>query len=291
MLPKEIFRNIRRLQIKTSYLVNNFFAGAYRSAFKGAGLEFEDVREYHPGDDVESIDWHVTARMQRPFIKNFREERELTVMLLVDISASTQFGSSTRLKSQTLAEVAATLAFSAIKNHDKVGLLLFSSEIELYLRPQKNLRHVLRVIREILFFKPRHRGTDIQKVLAFLGRVQKRQTICFLLSDFLSPNFSHEAKLIDKRHDLILIDVYDGIEEEFPQLGLAHIRDLESDEMQLIDTSNPVVQQHCKDQAKDKRDYLKQLTQRLKADLITLRNDESYIDALHTFFRLRRQRR
>ena len=172
--PSESYRHIRRLQIKALRNVDDLFAGIYRSAFKGKGLEFEDVREYEPGDDIRTIDWNVTARSQRPYVKNFREERELTVMLVVDISASSRYSHTSRFKSEMIAELAALLAFSAIKNQDKVGLLLFSSQIELYLKPKKGVRHVLRVIRELLYFKPQHEGTDLPKALAFLGRVQRK---------------------------------------------------------------------------------------------------------------------
>lgn len=284
----ETFQHIRRLQIKTTRKVDSMFAGDYRSAFKGVGLEFEDVREYQPGDEIQSIDWFVTAYMQNPYVKNFREERELTVMLAVDISASTRFGSSDKQKNEVIAEIGAILAFSAIKNHDKVGLLLFSDEIELYLKPRQSLRHVLRVIRELLYFKPAHKGTDIRSALAFLGRVQKRQTICFLISDFLAGDFFHEANIIAKRHDLILINIYDALEKKFPQIGLAEIADLETGERHLIDT---VEQRQFVEQSAEREEWLKQQTKRIGASLLSIESHESVSDSLHQFFQLRGQSR
>jgi uncharacterized protein (DUF58 family) len=287
----EAFHNIRRLQIKTARIVNSWLAGAYHSAFKGSGLEFAEVREYQSGDDVQDIDWHVTARMQRPYIKLFQEERELTVLLVVDISASTLFGSQARSKSAYMAEIGSILAFSALKNHDKVGLLLFSNEVELYLPPKRNLRHVLRVMRELLFFEPKHKGTDIKKALAFLGRVQKRSTICFVISDFLAGEFESEARLLAKRHDLIFINIFDQFEQQFPQLGHIEIRDLETDTQHLIDTSNPAVQHHFDSQTQQRQANLKQLTQRLKIELLSISGNESYLTVLQNFFKKRRQRR
>ncbi|MBA3722013.1 MAG: DUF58 domain-containing protein [Parachlamydiaceae bacterium] len=286
----EAFQHIRRIQIKTSRNVDSLFVGAYRSAFKGTGLEFEGVREYQIGDDIDKIDWHLTARMQKPYIKTFQEERQLTVMLVVDVSASSQFGSSDRLKSEIIAEIGATLAFSAIKNHDKVGLLLFSNEIELYLAPKNNLRHVLRVIRELLFFKPKHKGTDIKKALSFLGRVQKRHAICFLISDFLTTDYAHDVFLISKRHDLILMDIYDEYEKQFPRIGLANIADLETGQMECIDTSGKQIQESFNDKANQRILFLKTLSNKTRTDLISIRSNQSYTDALHRFFKVRRQR-
>jgi uncharacterized protein (DUF58 family) len=284
---KEDFQRIRRIQLKVSRNVNDLFAGIYRSAFKGRGLEFEDVREYHPGDDVRSIDWNVTARLQTPYSKNFREERELTVMLVVDISASTRFSHTSHLKSEWIAEIGALLAFSAIKNQDKVGLLLFSDEIELYLRPKKGIKHVLRVIRELLYFQPRKTGTNLKKSLAFLGHVQKRQAICFLISDFLNMDYSHEINLIAKRHELIAIQVHDSYETAFPSMGLVTVRDLESQQIVLVDTSNEKVQKNFQEKASHHQHLLKQTMQRAGADFIYLHSDESYVKALQQFFKHR----
>lgn len=289
---KDLFHHIRKIHIKTLQKVNSLFAGAYHSAFKGQGIEFEDVREYQPGDDVHSIDWNLTARMQRPYVKNFREERELTVLLAVDLSASTRFGSGARPKNETIAEIGALLAFSAIQNHDKVGLLLFSDEIELYLKPQKNLRHVLRVIREILFFKPQHRGTNIAKALSFLGRLHRRHTICFMISDFIGGTFNYkEASLMAKRHELIFIEVYDAYEKMFPQIGLAYIKDLENEQAELIDTGRASLQNEYKQRAAEKHNALKQIVNQVGAGFISVRSDQSYVDPLRKFFKLRGHQR
>lgn len=289
---KDIFDHIRRIQITTTRAVEDLFAGAYRSAFKGQGLEFEDVREYQPGDDIRHIDWNVSARLQHLYVKNFREERELTVMLVIDISASSQFSSSPRLKSEIIAEIGALLAFSAIKNQDRVGLLLFSNEIELYLSPKKGIRHVLRVIRDLLYFKPQHSGTDLKKALAFLGKVQKRHSICFLISDFLAPinQFEHESLLIAKRHDLIFLHVCDAHEENFPDLGLVHLKDLESGEMRLIDSANFTLQQSFRELAKERQQNLIRLTNQIRAGFISVSSHLSYIPPLRKFFKLRERK-
>jgi len=289
--PAEAFRSIRRLQIKALRNVEDFFGGIYRSAFKGQGLEFEDVREYQEGDDIRTIDWNVTARSQRPYVKNFREERELTVLLVVDISSSTHYSHTERLKSDLIAEMGALLAFSAIRNQDKVGLVLFSSEIELYLRPQKDVRHVLRVIRELLYFKPKYSGTDLKKALAFVGRVQKKHVICFLISDFFGEDFSQQVALLAKRHELIAIQVSDRFEAQFPSLGLLTLRDLESHQWTLIDTSSPDTQHNFQTEAQTNQRLLKQLFQRVGADFLSIQTDESTAQALYHFFRLRRGRR
>ncbi len=245
------------------------------------------MREYQPGDDVRRIDWNVTARSQYPHVKNFREERELTVMLVVDISASSRFSHIERLKSELIAELAALLAFSAIKNQDKVGLLLFSEEIELYLKPKKGVRHVLRVIRELLYFQPQHKGTNLQKALAFLGRVQRRQVICFLISDFLTEDFSWQAALIAKRHELIGIHVYDSYETLFIPQGLFTLRDLETEEQVMVDTADPAVQQHYQDKTRAHQANLKKLFESIHADFISMNTAESTSDVLQRFFRLR----
>jgi len=287
----DAFQRIRRLQIKALHYVQDLFSGIYRSTFKGKGLEFEDVREYQPGDDIRTIDWNVTARSQHPFVKNFREERELTLNLVVDISASSRYGHSTLLKSELIAELAAILAFSAIKNQDKVGLLLFTNEIELYLPPKKGLRHVLRVIRELLYFQPKHMGTDLPKALSFLGKVQRKKAICFLISDFLANNFERQVSVIAKRHALIAIHVFDVYEKKFAPQGLFALRDLETDKEAIIDTSNSLVQNHFQKQAQEQERYVKQLFERAGADYTTIHTDESPADALQRFFRLRRPKR
>lgn len=289
--PLEAFQHIRRLQIKALRNVDDLFAGIYRSAFKGKGLEFEDVREYQPGDDIRSIDWNVTARSQRPFVKNFREERELTVMLVVDISASSHFSHTERFKSEMIAELAALLAFSAIKNEDKIGLLLFTNEIELYLKPKKGVRHVLRVIRELLYFNPQYQGTDLPKALSFLGRVQRRRAICFLISDFLTSDFSWQANLIAKRHELIAFHVFDAYETKFLPQGLFTLRDLETQEQVIIDTADSLVRQHFQEQAEKQGIAIKHLFENIGADYMAMHTGESSSTVLQRFFRLRGRKR
>lgn len=288
---KEAFQYIRRLQIKALRNVDDLFAGVYRSIFKGRGLEFEEVREYLPGDDIRAIDWNVTARSQRLYVKNFREERELTVMLVVDISASSRFSHTSRLKSEMIAEIAALLAFSAIKNQDKVGLLLFSSEVELYLKPKKGVRHVLRVIRELLYFQPKYAGTDLPKALAFLGRVQRKRVICFLISDFLANGFKKQATLIAKRHELIAFHIFDHFEKEFTPQGLFRLKDLETQVQVLIDTADMAVQEHFKKKAQEHDLAVKHLFDRIGADYHSMHTGESSSDVLQRYFRRRRRKK
>jgi uncharacterized protein (DUF58 family) len=290
--PTETFRHIRRLQIKALRNVEDVFAGFYRSVFKGQGLEFEEVREYQTGDDVRSIDWNVTARSQRPFVKVFREERELTVLLVVDISASLRFSHTQRLKSELIAEIAAILAFSAIKNQDNVGLLLFSSEVELYLKPKKGIRHVLRVIRELLYFVPKHKGTNLQKALEFLGQIQRKHAICFLISDFLvEKDFSKQATLLAQHHELIAFQVYDTYEQTFVPKGLLTLRDLETGEHITVDTADAAVQHHFEEKSHKRQMNLKRLFERIKVDLVTLNTASSSTEVLQRFFKLRGRKR
>lgn len=286
----EAFKRIRRIQIKTTREVNDVFAGAYHSIFKGRGLEFEDARSYQPGDDERNIDWNVTARMNYPFVKNFKEERELTVMLLVDVSASSKYSSSKQLKSELIAEIGAILAFSAIKNNDKVGLLLFSNEIELYLSPKRGLRHVLRVIRELLFFAPQHPGTDMSKALSFLGKVQKRRAVCFLISDFLCDGYERNASLIAKRHDLIAVSINDPFEKTLPSVGLVNMQDLETGKTTLIDTSSANVKRQFLERSESRIEAQKELMNKIGASLITIQTNQDYVKALRQFFKRRRRR-
>lgn len=285
--PSKAYQHIRAIQIKATREVNDLFGGIYRSVFKGRGLEFEEVREYQAGDDIRSIDWNVTARMQNPYVKNYQEERELTVMLIVDISSSAHFGHSKRLKSELIAEIGAVLAFSAIKNHDKVGLLLFSNQIELYLPPKKGKRHVLRVIRELLFFKPQHNGTDLYSALSFLGKVQKHKSICFLISDFIGEICKQELLLTAKRHEVIAIQIYDDYERQFPSLGLMTLKDLESNNYKSIDTSNLTSQKDFVEKSKQKQIELQKSMSKASIDLISIRTTDSYIQILHHFFKTR----
>jgi len=289
MMDKELLKKIRRIQIQTTHLAEDILAGAYHSAFKGKGMEFEEVREYQPGDEVRHIDWNVTARMNHPFVKNFKEEREMTIMLLVDISASTRFGSQNLLKKELIAEISAVLAFSAIKNQDRVGLILFSDQIELYLPPKKGNRHVLRVVREILAFSPQHRGTNLNAALAFLGKVQQRSAICFLLSDFLTADYEHQVKLISKAHDLISIAVRDPFEQNFPRLGLLAIRDLELNTTSCVDTNQDADQ--FQQVAKKNLDEVQHTMKAAGGDFVEIHTDQSYVPILRKFFKIRAMKR
>jgi uncharacterized protein (DUF58 family) len=288
---QNLYKKIRRIQILSTQLATDVLAGAYRSAFKGLGMEFEDVREYQPGDDIRSIDWNVTARMSHPYIKKFREERELTVILVVDVSASLHFGSRDQLKSEVIAEIGAALAFSAIKNHDKVGLILFSEIIEKYVPPGKGVRHVLRIIRELLAFKPKQNGSNLKGALAFLGSVQRKAGICFVLSDFLCSDYAHEAALIARKHDLISICLTDPYEGTFPKIPLVSLTDLETQETGLLDTSSDQIQNQYTEKALLRIKKNKQLMHRLNAGFIEVHTDKSYMLALRKFFKLRERGR
>lgn len=280
-----LFQRIQHIQIISAHLAKNVFAGAYRSAFKGKGMEFEEVREYQEGDDIRSIDWNVTARMNHPFVKNFREERDQTVMLLVDISASTHFGGHHGLKNTLIAELASVLAFSAIKNNDRIGLLLFSDIVEKYLPPQKGTRHVLRIIRELLAFHPIQKGSDLKTALAFLGNVLTKSSICFLISDFLFPLSTKEMAITAAKHDLIGMMVTDPHETHFPDLGLVRIQDLEKKTTTLVDTSNVTLRTavHQKE--------IQSIFNKIGADFINIKTDEPYVISLRKFFRIREERR
>lgn len=281
---KTLLSKIRRIQIRSSKAVEDILAGSYHSVFKGQGIEFDEVRGYIPGDDVRSIDWNVTARMNFPYVKSFREERELTVNLLVDISSSQAFGSGGRLKSEWIAEIGATLAFSAIENGDKVGLILFSNQVELYIPPKKGTKHVLRVIRELLTFEPNNRGTSLAKGLDFLSRVQKKKGICFLISDFMDQNFEKELTLASKRHDLIAICVSDPFEEALPDVGRITFFDLETGEEGVVHTGDPSSKTALFEDYSLRQKEGKRLLKKLGAGWIPIRLDESYIDALQKYF-------
>jgi uncharacterized protein (DUF58 family) len=287
-IPKDVFKHIRRIQITTTRLAKELMVGVYHSAFKGKGMEFEEVREYVDGDDVRNIDWNVSARMNSPYIKNFREERELSVILLIDVSASSLFGSGKQLKQQFIAEIAAVLAFTAIKNNDNVGLLLFSDQVEEYIPAKKGLRHILRVIRDLLVFEPKNRGSDLKKALDFLGNIQKKSCVCFLLSDYLFDLCPHELAITAKKHDLIMLHVCDPAEEHFPESGLISMIDLESGIAQIIDTSNQPTQEELKIKMTLKKEEVYNLSKRINAGYIYLRSDQSYADPLRKFFKLRR---
>lgn len=286
----EVFKKIRRIQIQTTHLANDLLAGAYRSAFKGKGMEFEEVREYQPGDDVRTIDWNVTARMRHPYVKNFREERDITVMLVVDISASSRFGSY-KLKSELIAEIGAVIAFSAIKNNDRIGLILFSDVVEKYIPPRKGTRHVMRLIRELLLNEPSHRKTNIAVALDFLGSVVPKSGVCFLISDFISPSYAHEAALTAKKHDFITIGITDPYELAFPKTGLIGLQDLETGETQTIDSSDETTQETFKKNAAERLGTHQRLMNKIGAGFIDLRTNQPYLPAIKKFFKIRGKQR
>jgi uncharacterized protein (DUF58 family) len=290
MLPREVVRQIRRLQLRARRAVEDLLGGEYHSVFKGTGIAFEEVREYQPGDDIRTIDWNVTARMGHPFIKRFVEERELTVMLAVDCSGSHQFGTQFQQKREVAAELAAILAFSAIRNNDKVGLIEFTDRVERFVPPRKGTRHVLRLIRDVLFFQPGHRRTSIKEGLDYLNRVLHRRAIVFLLSDFLDQGFERAFKRTGRRHDLIAIRIVDPREEELPAVGLLELEDAETGGRLVLDTSSRKVRAAYAELAQKRRAALNQLARSAQIDLIEVSTDGGHLDALIHFFHLRERR-
>ena len=287
MLPKEIIKNIRRIEIRTKKLVNDVFSGEYHSVFKGRGMEFQEVREYQPGDDVKIIDWNVTARYGYPFVKKFKEERELTIVLLIDASWSNQFGTANKFKNQVATELCSVLALSAIKNNDKVGMIIFTDKVEKYVKPQKGYSHVLRLVRDILFFKPQNRKTDLNSALEFLIKVTKRSCVVFLVSDFLCQNYEKLLSVANRKHDLIAIQIKDPKEMELPEAGLVELEDAETQEQALIDTSDSRVREEFMRNRKKEEDDLKRTFASLDLDHITIFTDKSYVEPLMAFFKYR----
>jgi uncharacterized protein (DUF58 family) len=290
MLPKEIIRKVRRIEIRTKRLVNDVFSGEYHSIFKGRGMEFEEVREYQPGDDVRVIDWNVTARYGHPFVKRFKEERELTVMILVDASSSGEFGTAQRMKGEIAAELCSVLAFSAIKNNDRVGMIIFTDRVEKYIPPKKGSSHVLRLIREVLYFEPQHQRTDINCALEFLGRVIKRRSVVFLVSDFLSSGFEKLLAIANKKHDLVAIKIADPRETELPNVGFIELEDTETGEQIVIDTRNPEVRRSFQQYSLKEKRNLDRSFRSVNLDHIYITTDRSYVEPLMAFFRLRAKR-
>ncbi|HXF10250.1 MAG TPA: DUF58 domain-containing protein [Desulfuromonadaceae bacterium] len=299
MIPREILKKIRQIEIRTSRLVTESLAGAYHSVFKGQGMNFDEVREYQPGDEVRTIDWNVTARMNHPFIKKFVEERELTLMLVVDVSGSGLFGSRGQSKRELAAEIASVLAFSAIRNNDKVGLLLFTDEVEKFIPPRKGRGHVLRVIREVLFFEPKRRGTDLVNALEFMGRVLPHKAIAVVVSDFLTAESSGALpkpvqtalRMANRRHDVVAVQITDRFEMELPALGRLTLEDAETGELVEVDTGSPGDREQF---ARRQQQHLGDLARQFRSsgiDSIQLRTDESYSAALGKFFETRERRR
>ena len=291
MIPKELIHKIRRIQITTSRKVTDVFAGQYQSVFKGLGMEFDEVREYLPGDEIRSIDWNVTARMGHPYIKKFVEERELTIMILLDVSMSCRFGTAGRLKSELAAEICSVVAFSAIQNHDKVGMLTFTDRVEKFIPPRKGSRHVLRVVREALYNEPKGKGTDINNVLEHLNRVTTRRTISFLVSDFFAPDFKKSLSMTNKRHDVIAVTIIDPSEEDLPEAGIVKLHDAETNTPLEIDTSAREVRKAYNETAARNAIKRKQLFQSVNVDNINIRTDKTYVEPLIRFFQVREKRK
>ncbi len=290
MIPAEVMQHIRRIQIRTDRVVNDILAGQYHSVFKGQGMEFREVREYVPGDDVRSIDWNVTARTGAPHVKLMAEERELTVLLLVDASASGRFGSVNRFKNELAAEMCAVLAFSAIKNNDKVGLLIFTDRVELFVPPKKGRRHVLRVIREVLLFQPQGKGTDIAQALHYLNNVQRRRAVVFVVSDFMDEGYEAALCMAKRRHDLIAVTVTDPREERLPVVGRVAVRDAETGRECVVNTGDPRVRMAYEQEAQARVVRRNRIFQRSRVDALHVRTDTSYVDVLYRFFRMRERR-
>jgi uncharacterized protein (DUF58 family) len=290
MTSSEALKQIRRIQMVSSRMATSIFAGEYQSVFKGKGIEFEELREYQPGDDVRTIDWNVTARSSRPFVRQFVEERELTVVIMLDISTSLSFGTQQQLKSRTAAEVCALLAGVALKNNDKVGLLLFTDRIERYIPPRKGNRHLFRMIREALFLKPVGTGTDIAGALEFLNRIMKRSAVVFLISDFYAPGFSTTLMMAQARHDVVAVAMTDPAEIDLPPVGLIKLDDAESGEGRLVDTSDAEVRRRYQLNGMVMRDERKRLLRSTGADFVEIVTDTSYLQTLVGFFRRRGRR-
>jgi uncharacterized protein (DUF58 family) len=290
VLPRELIRRIRKLEISTRKVVSELLAGQYHSVFKGRGMAFSEVRPYQPGDEIRVIDWNVTARMNDPYIKVFTEERELTVLLLVDVSGSFDFGSRRRLKSEIAAEVAAQIAFSAIANNDRVGLVLFSDRVEKVISPKKGRKHVLRVITEILTAAPSSRGTDLAVGLGSLTQLTKRRAVTFLISDFLAEGYERALRVAARRHDLVPVAISDPLEAAFPSLGLVELEDPETGTRHLVDTASPAVRGVFARAMQAARESRRKLFQRLELDTVELATAEDHGAALARFFRARARR-
>ena len=285
METKELLKKVRKIEIKTKRLSNHIFGGEYHSTFKGRGMTFSEVRQYQFGDDVRAIDWNVTARYNEPYIKVFEEERELTMMLMVDVSGSESFGTTSQFKKDTVTEIAATLAFSAIQNNDKVGLILFSDDIELFVPPKKGRSHVLRIIRELIEFKPKSKKTSIDGALKFLSGILKKRAIVFILSDFMDDDYERSLKIAGNRHDITGIKVYDKHDEEIPNLGMVPMLDAETGKVNLINTGSKTVRRNYKANALRLDDYFKTSFQKSGSGTINTRVDESYVRKLLSYFK------
>ncbi|UOB19215.1 DUF58 domain-containing protein [Abyssalbus ytuae] len=287
MDTKELLKKVRKIEIKTRRLSDHIFGGEYHSTFKGRGMTFSEVRQYQFGDDVRSIDWNVTARYNEPFVKVFEEERELTMMLLVDVSGSEMFGTANQFKKEIITEISATLAFSAMQNNDKIGLILFTDEIELFIPPKKGKSHVLRIIRELIEFHPKSKKTNISQALRFLSGVMKKKAITFVLSDFIADDYDHTLKIVGKKHDVTGIRVYDKREEKIPNLGMVQMEDAETSELMLVNTQSRSVRTNYAKYYLDRVNYFQNSFTKSGSGYLSSRVDESYVKKLLGYFKRR----
>ena len=293
METTELLKKVRKIEIKTRGLSSHIFSGEYHSAFKGRGMAFSEVREYVPGDSIRSIDWNVTARFNHPYVKIYEEERELTVILLVDVSASEDFGTKVQFKKDLVTELCAVLSFSAIQNNDKIGIIFFSDKIEKFIPPKKGKSHILRIIRELIEFKPLHRKTDIGTALRYLTNVIKKRSICFIISDFIENNSTQKSglddalKLANKKHDIVALQIYDERERDIPDVGLVRLRDAETGEILTVDTSNDQLRKHYKKNWVMQQRQLADLFARSGVDYTSIRTDQSYVQPLMLLFKKR----
>lgn len=291
MNTSSLLKKVRKIEIKSKGLSNHIFAGEYHTAFKGTGMAFSEVREYQSGDDIRSIDWNVTARYNTPFVKIFEEEREMTVMLLIDVSASGDFGTNKQYKKDLSTEIAAVLAFSAIKNNDKVGVIFFSDRIEKFIIPKKGKSHILRIIREIVSLEPDSKGTDVSMALEYFNSVIKKRSICFLLSDFTSTPFSKPLKIASKKHDIVGIRIHDKRESEMPNIGLVPMQDMETDKLVYVDTSDKEIRLNYSKTRSQKIKELNKTFETSGVDLVQISTGEDYVKPLVNFFKRRGKRK
>jgi uncharacterized protein (DUF58 family) len=291
MDTKELLKKVRKIEIKTRGLSNQIFSGEYQSAFKGRGMAFSEVREYQVGDEIRTIDWNVTARFNHPYVKVFDEERELTVMLLVDVSGSKNFGTQTRQKQELATELCAVLAFSAIQNNDKVGVLFFSDQVEKFIPPKKGRSHILMIIRELIDFKPQHKGTNIAEALRYFTSAIKKRSTAFLISDFISDPFENELKIANRKHDLVALRVFDIHEEEFPDLGLIPVKDEETGLVEWVNTSDPKIRSTFKSAALERNGRLQDTFRKSGVDFTKIGTHQNYVQPLMTLFKKRGTRK
>jgi uncharacterized protein (DUF58 family) len=291
MSTSALLKKVRKIEIKTKGLSNHIFAGEYQTAFKGKGMAFSEVREYQPGDDIRSIDWNVTARYNAPFVKVFEEEREMTVMLLIDVSASGNFGTQEQFKRELATELSAILAFSAIKNNDKVGVIFFTDKVEQFIPPKKGKSHILRIIREVLDFQPTGKGTNIAGALEYFNSVIKKRSICFILSDFMSKEFDRPLKIASKKHDLVALRIHDKREDTLPNVGLVPMQDAETEKVIFVDTTNKKVRDNFAKNRLQATEKLRKLLPASGVDLIDITTGTDYVKPLINFFKTRGSRR